>query len=172
MNTFIERAGIQARLLFWLSSLRKVNGIMYYQLDLWASQRADMAGHSGPGQPLTRPSCAPVRRINDSGRVDFDPATFVTGVNNSWYGNGEGSFTYPEEQGLPMSSLRLEAIRDGVEDHELFRQLRSASNDSVADSFISQLVRNGSAGGHSPDAARLEAARRGAARALIALRGN
>jgi hypothetical protein len=57
-------------------------------------------------------------------------------------------------------------------DFELFRQLRSASNDGVADSFISQLVRNGSPGGHSPDAARLEAARRGAARALIALRGN
>jgi hypothetical protein len=70
---------------------------------------------------------------------------------------------------MPMSSLRLEAIRDGIEDWELFRQLRQASNDSVADSFINKLVRNGSPGGHTLDPARLEAVRRGAARALIAV---
>ena len=167
LNTFVERPGIEARLLFWLAALRRVDGMMYYQINLWASQCADTAGHPGPGQPVSRPSCAPVRRINGTGRVDFDPATFVSG---SRFGNGEGSFTYPDEHGMPMSSLRLEAIRDGIEDWELFRQLRQASNDSVADSFINRLVRNGSPGGHTLDPARLEAVRRGAARALIALR--
>jgi hypothetical protein len=113
LNTFVERPGIEARLLPWLAALRKVDGLMYYQLNLWASQCADPEGHPGPGQPVTRSSCAPVLRINGSGHVGFDPATFVSGPR---FGNGEGSFTYPDEHGLPMSSLRLEAIRDGVED--------------------------------------------------------
>ena len=72
-----------------LAALRNVNGMMYYQVNLWASQCADTAGHPGPGQPVTRPSCSPVRRINGTGRVDFDPATFVSGTR---FGNGEGSF--------------------------------------------------------------------------------
>jgi hypothetical protein len=168
LNTFVERPGIEARLLFWLAALRRVDGMMYYQVNLWASQCADAAGHPGPGQPVTRSSCAPVQRINGTGQVDFDPATFVSGRR---FGNGEGSFVYPDVHGMPMSSLRLEAIRDGIEDWELFRQLRQASNDSVAESFIGQLVRDGSPGGHALDPVRLEAARRGAARALIALRG-
>ena len=169
MNTFVERPGIEARLLPWLAALRNVDGLMYYQLNLWASQCADPEGHPGPGQPVTRLSCDPVRRVNGSGRVGFDPATFNIS-SGTRFGNGEGSFTYPSEHGLPMSSLRLEAIRDGVEDWELFRQLRAVSNDSVARSFITQLVRDGSPGGYTLDPVLLERARRGAARALIDLK--
>ena len=37
MNTFVEYPAIQARLLFWLASLHGVDGMMYYQTDVWAT---------------------------------------------------------------------------------------------------------------------------------------
>ena len=64
MNTFIERPAIEARLLYWLTALHAVNGMLYYDVAIWSGQC--------PKERL----CKPVERINQTGLTDFVPATF------------------------------------------------------------------------------------------------
>ena len=38
LNTFIERPAIEARLLYWLTALHAVNGMLYYDVAIWSGQ--------------------------------------------------------------------------------------------------------------------------------------
>jgi hypothetical protein len=68
MNTFVERPAIQARLLYWLTALHAVNGMLYYDVAIWSDQC-----------PSQRP-CSPVGRINNTGLTDFNPATWYVAL--------------------------------------------------------------------------------------------
>ena len=70
LNTFIERPAIQARLLYWLTALHAVNGMLYYDVAIWSAQ-CPASAKGGKGRP-----CKPVGRINNTALTDFDPATF------------------------------------------------------------------------------------------------
>ena len=99
LNTFIERPGMQSRLLFWLAALNHARygaptGWLYYAVDLW--------------RPCDSPRCggahkrlAPLRRYNSSGPfVDFPPANFVwRGQYDDIFVNGDGQYVYPGEHG-------------------------------------------------------------------------
>jgi hypothetical protein len=158
MNTFVERPAIEARLLYWLAALHAVDGMLYYDVAIWQDQC-----------PTQRP-CRPVGRINGTMFTDFNPATW-NGNGHSTDGggaNGDGSFTYPGEGGRPVGTLRLSNIADGIEDWQLFSRLGAtgASLSRAAD-LIARLVRNGT--DYTLDPLALEAARRAAARRVIAL---
>lgn len=138
LNTFVERPFIQARLLMgWLTTAYvESSGYLYYEMSRWSA--------------LTSLDRAPLRRLNASTSLtDFNPATFNSA-------NGDGSWTYPGEAGL-LSSTRLVAIRDGVEDWQLLRRLPSAARASI----VRHLVRNGT--DWTADATLLEKTRRKAA---------
>eukprot|EP00039_Didymoeca_costata_P011634 m.164356 g.164356 ORF g.164356 m.164356 type:complete len:644 (+) comp15233_c0_seq9:178-2109(+) len=134
MNTFIERPGIEARLLYWLTALHTVNGMLYYDVAIWSNQC-----------PKERP-CEPVGRINGTALTNFIPATW-NGADNVTGGggaNGDGSFTYPGEGGKPLGSIRLSNIADGIEDWELFNKLGATTGAiSNAADLIAQIVTNG-----------------------------
>jgi hypothetical protein len=51
---------------------------------------------------------------------NVDP--FVSAKNTKWEQNGNGLLFYPGEDG-PIASLRLEILRDGLEDYEYFQHL-------------------------------------------------
>jgi hypothetical protein len=160
MNTFIERPAIEARLLYWLTALHAVNGMLYYDVAIWQDQC-----------PKDRP-CKAVGRINGTMLTDFNPATW-NGNGHSTDGggaNGDGSFTYPGDGGKPLGSIRLSNIADGIEDWELFAKLGAtgASHSHAAD-LITRLVRNRTDFELDPRA--LEQARREAARRIVAHRG-
>ena len=70
LNTFIERPAIQARLLYWLTALHAVNGMLYYDVAIWSAQ-CPASAKGGKGRP-----CKPVGRINNTALTDFIPATF------------------------------------------------------------------------------------------------
>ena len=103
-------------------------------------------------QNASEPVCAPVRRINDSARVDFSPqARPGTKATHNKFGldslgllDGGGYLFYPGEQG-PLSSIRLENIRDGLEDWSLFMMLGvdDAGPTSHAADLLTQLVSDG-----------------------------
>jgi hypothetical protein len=97
------------------------------------------------------PLCAPVRRINNTAMVDFNPqATPGTTPHQTALGwdslgllNGGGYLFYPGERG-PLSSIRLEGIRDGI-DWSLFTMLGVTPDGptSRAADLLTQLVAAG-----------------------------
>ena len=148
MNTFVEQPRINGRLMMWLAAADEVNGWLYYAVNGWSGDRKI------------------VEREGKGPRTDFDPATWR-------HSNGDGNFIYPGPKG-PLSSTRLENLTDGIEDWELFAQIREKSprpregesSDIVSD-LTARLVR--SSKDRTPDPDLLEATRREAARRLIEL---
>ena len=69
---------------------------------------------------------------------DFPVANFIwLGQYNDIFANGDGQYLYPCENGKPCGSIRLSALRDGLEDWELFS--RHGDDDSV--NLLSRMVR-------------------------------
>jgi len=119
MNLFIERPLIHSRLLFWLAAKRHYNGWLYWVDDLWRScpQVGDSARHH-------------LRPINSThtALMDFPPESYIwcPQIQNI-FANGDGYYVYPGEHG-PINSQRLQQIRDGLEEVELFRMLPDKSS--------------------------------------------
>ena len=94
--------------------------------------------------------------------------------------NGDGYLVYPGADGKPYSSLRFEALRDGLEDYEYLWMLRALAKEAEAagrtgpalDDAKRLLALEGvltDAGGYAPEGERLAAFREKAAGAILAL---
>ena len=105
-NWFIEYPLLEARLLWWMTWRRGVTGFLYYTLNRWPNQET------------------PLRTAPGSNRTSWNPASFGTA-------NGDGCLIYPGEEG-PLSSLRFENVRDGIEDYELLQMLSLRKGDAGA----------------------------------------
>ena len=130
-NWFIEYPAIQARLLWWMAHRQGVEGFLYYATNRWPDQRA----------PL---------RADVYGRASWNPASYGTA-------NGDGSLYYPGPEG-PIGSIRLENIRDGIEDYQLLTALAARDGIEAARALSGQLVR--SLVDYSRDSAELTRVRR------------
>ena len=109
-NWFVEYSALEARLLWWMSYQQGVTGFLYYYLNRW------------PNQDLPLSLDAPQNRTN------WNPASFGTA-------NGDGCLIYAGPNG-PISTVRLENIRDGIEDFELLHMLAARRGDGGAESRI------------------------------------
>jgi hypothetical protein len=98
-NFFIDYPAIDPRILFWMSWKYRVPGFLYYAVNIWENNRSlkSMSAEAHPFQ-------------------DWNPLTGDEGKTV----NGDGQLIYPGPNGKPLSSIRLEAIRDGIEDYEYF----------------------------------------------------
>lgn len=99
-NWFNGYPPIDSRMLMGpMSHQANVEGILYYATNRWPlADRGDQL------------------LVNDGILSKWNPATF--------YGTaGDGSLYYPGADG-PMSSLRLENVRDGLEDYNLMQELK------------------------------------------------
>ena len=178
LNIFIERPLIQARLLFWLGAAQNIQGWLYWVTDLW--QNCPSSPHA-----WQHPERTVMRRVNGSKRTDFDPASIIwcgSKLYDFWV-NGDGYYSerwrfplcliarlppadtariahsvYPGPDG-PISTSRLEEIRDALEDMELFRMVPEAKRAAA----VAKLVRGPK--DHDDDPLRLEAVRREIGRA-------
>lgn len=111
-NLFVDMAGINHRILFWQQKKYNVDGFLYWQVNHWGSVK----------DPWTDMST--VKWIND----------FVY---------GDGSLLYNGNKvGIdgPVASLRLEAVRDGIEDFELLTMAQSALGEKATDKIISKCI--------------------------------
>ncbi len=118
---FIDHPATELRVWLWQTWQRNIRGILVWSSNYWTS---DTAFPDAPQNPYE------------------DPMGYVTGystprgVKNFW-GNGDGRFVYPPEaaavpghSGLdpvlapPVSSLRFEMLREGIEDYEMLYLLR------------------------------------------------
>ena len=105
-NWFVEYPALEARLLWWMTYQRGIEGFLYYYLNRWPKQHA------------------PLNLERADNRTDWDPASFETA-------NGDGCLMYPGPEG-PISTIRLANIRDGIEDFELLHQLTERTGDGGA----------------------------------------
>jgi hypothetical protein len=91
-NFFTDYPAIDPRIIFWMNWKFKVPGFLYYAINLWDNNR------------------------KSSDRWPDVPWNPLTGLNV----NGDGQLIYPGPNGKPLSSIRFDMIRDGIEDYEYF----------------------------------------------------
>lgn len=138
LNTFIEDDSIDARLLSWWSLRYGAQGWLYYLVDGWQPSSS-----STPTIPLKPPAHQPLRvRPNSSLLTDFSPRRFNSKANphptqgGVAFSNGDGILIWPGEHG-PMSSIRFENYRDGLEDHALLSRLSAVQGKKLVDQALS-----------------------------------
>ncbi len=88
--------------------LDQPSGWLYFAVDLWT--------------PDTNMPRKVMNSINGTSPfTDFNPANYewLSQGYPTLFANGDGQYVYPGPNG-PISTIRLEAIRDGLEDWELF----------------------------------------------------
>jgi len=111
----VEAPFVDGRVLPWLAWKYQVPGLLYHNLNWWLSQVGfdAMAAFSDAGPRMWTPVPESLRWP----RVPWD-SQCTPGY------NGDGMLIYPGPGGKPLSSARLENVRDGLEDHELICLLR------------------------------------------------
>ncbi|KAA3603907.1 MAG: DUF4091 domain-containing protein [Calditrichaeota bacterium] len=108
VGLFIDRPATDLRVWLWQTYQMNVEGILIWQTNYWSIYNKKY--------PLQNPYVDPM-------------SWFVTGENEKGpWGNGDGRFIYPPESVFsnsdspnfekPVSSIRLEVLRDGIEDYE------------------------------------------------------
>jgi len=95
-----RNATIESRVLWWQAYHQKMDGVLYYALNLWSR-----AGNNGPIDPE-----------KDGPLLKWNVTSGEPG--KSWANlHGDGMLIYPGVNG-PIGSIRLANIRDGLEDYE------------------------------------------------------
>lgn len=116
---FIDHPGTEMRVWLWQTWQHDISGILVWATNYWTSSAAY------PDQ-LQNPHADPMSWVSGYSTPG--------GTRRPW-GNGDGRFLYPPEsiaQGspdrpvltAPVSSIRLEMLRDGIEDYEYLALLR------------------------------------------------
>ena len=118
---FIDHNAIELRMWLWMTWKWNVQGVLVWTSNYWTS------------------SCAyPSPKIQNPWE---DPMGYVSGYDRppgyiGYWGNGDGRFLYPPNRDVaadrrkhiegPVSSIRWEMLREGLEDYEYFWLLRDA----------------------------------------------
>jgi hypothetical protein len=118
IGEFVEHPGVEMRLWPWQSWQYGVQGILVWSTNYWTSGTAFPKSLQDPWQ---------------------DPQSYVSGYGTpvgakQFWGNGDGRYLYPPRREPntakepevcgPVSSLRWENLRDGMEDYEYFVLLK------------------------------------------------
>ncbi|MHB1459351.1 MAG: DUF4091 domain-containing protein, partial [Armatimonadota bacterium] len=111
-NWMLENPLIESRLIWWQAFDYDVEGMLYWAVNLWEFKNNDV---------LIKNTAGP--RINWS----ISPGGNL---------NGDGILVYPGVDG-PIGSIRLENIRDGLEDMELLY----ATTAKIGKSAVTKLLR-------------------------------
>jgi len=123
LSLFIDHDAINMRMWLWLSYKFQMKGILVWSANYWNSRIAS------PENYLQNPWDDPMAYTTGYG--------LPYGKQNGW-GNGDGRFLYPPNRDPnnhskkyldgPVPCLRLENIRDGIEDYEYLLLLEKAVN--------------------------------------------
>jgi len=114
-NWFIEFPAVQARLLWWMTWQQRVPGFLYYLTNLRHGQNDLM-------------------QLTGWNKTNWNPASFNTA-------NGDGCFIYSGPEG-PISTIRFENIRDGIEDSELLFMLQKKSGREAGEKLCARLFKS------------------------------
>jgi len=123
-NYFIDAPAMDPVMVPWITWRYGMQGILYWELKFW-SQTPD---------PW------------------LNPVTYLSGFlcSEGWVLNGEGSLLYPgsntrrytgqKDVDGPVSSIRFELLREGIEDYEYLWLLKSLGDGKFADETVKNMV--------------------------------
>lgn len=123
-NYFIDAPAMDPVMVPWITWKYGMNGILYWALNFW---------------PETKDPW-------------LDPVTFLSGFlcSEGFVLNGEGSLLYPGDRTKrytgqkavngPVSSIRFELLREGIEDYEYLWLLKSLGDEKLANDAAASLV--------------------------------
>ena len=123
-NYFIDAPALDLVMVPWITARYRMNGILYWAMNFW----------------------------NQTPNPWLDPVTYISGFHCSggYVLNGEGSVIYPGDNTKqytgqpnvdgPVSSMRLELLRDGIEDYEYLWMLKNLGDGDFAEKQIDNLV--------------------------------
>lgn len=123
-NYFIDAPAMDPVMVPWITAKYKMAGFLYWAANFW------------PETP----------------NPWLDPITFISGFlcSDGYLLNGEGALLYPGDHAKrftgqpdvdgPISSIRFELLREGIEDYEYLQMLKNLGDGEYADSLISQMV--------------------------------
>lgn len=112
INYYMQTDGTAQRILFWQQFDNDVDGFLYNFANFWLADTAD---------------------------------PYENNISNAAYpdAHGESILLYPgSKYGIdgPVGSLRLEAMRDGIEDFQMLTMLEDLQGEGAADALIDQLT--------------------------------
>lgn len=161
MNSMTEWPAAISRVMPWLAVANGGTGWLYYAVNEWlpvAYIRPDSKGYCTEGicSEWANHSAVATRSPANSARTRFNPQC-------EGFANGNGCYFYPGERG-PLSSIRWEALRDGLEDAELL--LAAAAHGVDVLPIVRTVISSDGKRDLRPET--LETARRKVAKLLIA----
>ena len=145
VGLFIDHNAIDLRMWLWQTWYYGVDGIRIWQTNYWTSQ--DKFPDQEAGQMLQNPYLDP---------ISYSSGSLLTETQVSNWGNGDGRLIYPPKSILasyydtgqlakstsgPINSIRLEILREGIEDYEYFWTLRDLISQEKAASPESTVAR-------------------------------
>jgi hypothetical protein len=151
-NYFIDAPSMDPVMVPWITWRYQMQGVLYWTINYW----------SHTANPW------------------INPVTYLSGFfcSDGWVLNGEGSLIYPgshtnqftgqDNVNGPVSSIRFELLREGIEDYEYLWLLDSLGDRQFADQIVSDMVVDVSSFSRNP--ASLLKAREKMARRIEALR--
>jgi hypothetical protein len=107
----IDYPTIEARLIWWMAFKWEVDGFLFWHVNFWPEAMPVIDGHD-PFIDVRLPHIAGM--------------------------TGDGLFTYPGK-GRLLSSIRLENLRDGIEDYDLLTRLASTTRRTQVDRLCNRL---------------------------------
>ena len=123
-NYFIDAPALDPVMVPWITERYKMNGFLYWAANFW----------------------------NQTPDPWLDPVTFISGFDcsNGYVLNGEGSLIYPGNRTKrftgqpdvngPVSSIRFELLREGIEDYEYIWMLKNKGENAFAEQLVNNLV--------------------------------
>jgi hypothetical protein len=123
-NYFIDAPAMDPVMVPWITARYHMNGILYWATNFW----------------------------NQTPDPWLDPVTFISGFDCSggYVLNGEGSLIYPGDHAKsytgqpdvngPVSSIRFELLREGIEDYEYLWMLKDKGDSDFAEKIVGNMV--------------------------------
>lgn len=145
-NLYIDSDGIDQRVLGWMAFKHGVGALSHWNATFW-QKTAD-----------------PWQRVARGEEAEGSPPTVIGDGSLFYPARGSSAHTGQPDPELPITSLRLELLREGSEDHDLLALARSSGQAVLADALVAGLVR--SLSDYDKDPAAYRAARRRLALAL------
>ena len=105
---FIDHPAVEMRTWLWQSRAERVTGVLVWLVNRWQSTSLYKNG------ALQNPYLDPMSRHSGDGKS---------------FGNGDGMLVYPPKERIsgPVTSIRMEMLRDGIEDYEYFAMLEKGN---------------------------------------------